>query len=48
MVRLSKKLMEMICPTYKTFLSFAGMGEGGGGVKSNKRNKLGEGGWEFW
>ena len=46
MVRLSKKLMEIICPTYKTFLSFAGMG-GGGGVKSNKRNKLGEGGWEF-
>ena len=36
MVRLSKKLMEMICPTYKTFLSFAGMGGGGGGSKIKK------------
>ena len=31
MVRLSKKRMEMICPTYKTFLSFAGIGGRGVG-----------------
>ena len=36
MVRLSKKLMEMICPTYKTLLSFAGMGGGGSKIKQAK------------